>query len=843
MYSFVLVEPLDLEECQKQLRTIYNAMSKVKIVPWDQSSAVHIDEIYTQLSWLMDDRKPSGVTQERLRDYTEIFSSRKHYPKPKRILVYGRPGIGKTVFTQKTTFDWSKQRKEMLTAFDLVVLVKLRDVCGLGDVPAILEASELLATDGVISVDSLHDYILHNEEKVLLILDGYDEYSTGTQHSPVRDIWERKQLRDCCVVLTTRQMDVDELKRPSDAQFEINGFDSEHQIKKFALNFLKDERDFEEFYKYLTGQKLKDMAEIPLLLLMLCLLWIEKDRRGLPTSRASLYAQFIQTLLDHMSAKDADAKVFKNVGDYSVELSKLGKLAFDALLQDSLSFPLSELPGDLLIKGLIEVGLFQVLKLSRLNPDKGVFFIHKSVQEFLAGWYLKEELLSRKGEKASLSTMDSIERIIKMSEVLKFASELSGEAASAVLSHMGMVAKKEGLTEYNFMEPCSLRVFTGEQIDFLKVITRIFFCCSPGMRQDLFSAFLSYVGGVLLISPDQQLHCIADEHLLISTTLPNYIFFSDPAANHPEQGCGDLITVLEDLNAVLVSSSGEKKAADFLKKYQFRHLSDIFLKKEENMHLYLRKIKFGFDDNYFIEMLRELSASPVSTQEKKPDGDQSSEQDNRTAFTENSACICCPTHHCLSLVSLILAVGVDGPLVEVLTEVLPLVTSPRWIDIFGVVMYAFDAQLTETLVSRINFTDRLENLRLQGINLTAKSTATIATSLYQSPNLRGLWLSRNPLGEGVSVLTQHFSCVPHLQSLNLNFVKMTKKQVDDLTRAVRQSKIISFWSSYHVSFPIFIAICFFCSFICRIHVYITRQLFLLVFVYLFCSIKREIYFK
>ena len=793
----------------------------------------------------MDDRKPSGVTQERLGDYTEIFSSRKHYAKPKRILVYGRPGIGKTVFTQKTTFDWSKQRKEMLKTFDLVVLVKLRDVCGLQDVPAILEASELLATDGEISVDSLHDYILHNEEKVLLILDGYDEYSAETQHSAVHDIWERKQLRDCCVVLTTRQMDVDELKCPSDAQFEINGFDSKRQIKKFALYFLKDERDFEEFYKYLTGQKLKDMAEIPLLLLMLCLLWIEKYRRGLPTSRASIYTQFIQTLLDHMSAKDADAKVFKKVDDYSVELSKLGKLAFDALLQGSLSFPLSELPSDLLIKGLIEVGLFQVLKLSCLNPGKGVFFIHKSVQEFLAGWYLKEELLSRKGEKASLSTVDSIERIIKISEVLKFASELSGEAASAVLSHLGMVAKKEGLTEYNFMGQTaySLADFTNEQRYFLMLITHIFFSCSPGMRRDLFSAFLSYVGGVLLISPDQQLHCIAAEHLLKSTTLPNYIFFSDPAANHPEQGCGDLITVLEDLNAVLVSSSGEKKAADFLKKYQFRPLSEIFLKKEDNMHLYLRKIKFQFDDNYSTEMLRELIASPVSTQEKKPDGDQSSEQDNRTALTENTACICCPTHHCLSLVSSILAWYVHWPVVEVLTEVLPLVTSPQSIEISGGPRYAFDAQLTETLVSRINFTDRLETLSLRGINLTAKSTATITTSLFESPNFRELYLSFNPLGKGVSVLTQHLSCVPHLKILNLSHVKMTKKQVDDLTTAVRQSKNISFISLYHVSFPIFIAICFFRSFICRIHVYITRQLFLLVFVYLFCSIKREIYFE
>ena len=66
---------------------IYNAKSKVRIIPWDQSSAVDIDEIYTQLTWLKDHRKPSGVTQNRLGSYTEIFNGRK------RLLVYGRPGM------------------------------------------------------------------------------------------------------------------------------------------------------------------------------------------------------------------------------------------------------------------------------------------------------------------------------------------------------------------------------------------------------------------------------------------------------------------------------------------------------------------------------------------------------------------------------------------------------------------------------------------------------------------------------------------------------------------------------------------------------------------------------
>ena len=44
----------------------------MKIIPWDQSSGVHIDDIYTQLSWFADDRKPSGVTQERLHPVSKL---------------------------------------------------------------------------------------------------------------------------------------------------------------------------------------------------------------------------------------------------------------------------------------------------------------------------------------------------------------------------------------------------------------------------------------------------------------------------------------------------------------------------------------------------------------------------------------------------------------------------------------------------------------------------------------------------------------------------------------------------------------------------------------------------
>ena len=419
------------------------------------------------------------------------------------------------------------------------------------EVPAIFTAAKLLAGDGVLSADGLYKYILQNQEKVLIILDGYDEYSFEGEQSPVRDIWEGMLLRDCHVIITTRQEKADSLRSSSHVQYQIDGFDSENGVKRFVSKFLKDRKDVDNFYKHLKEKALTDMAEIPLLLLMLCLLWKEKYHRKLPKSRAIIYTHFIETLLDHRTEKVADVEFLRKVDDYKEELSILGKHAFDALLQRRHFLHVSELPNEILMKTLVEAGLFQMLRISSLDPKKGVYFLHKSIQEFLAGFYLKEELLSRKDETiTSLSKLDSFEKIVENAEVLSFACELSEEAACTVLSHLGMVGKKENLTEYKFSETPSIEELSSEQRHFLTFCSRSFFCCSLAKRRDLYPTFLSYVGGVLLIDSDQ-LHSVADDHLLTSSPpAPHYIFFSD--SKHPEQDYGDFITVMEFLLVVRV---------------------------------------------------------------------------------------------------------------------------------------------------------------------------------------------------------------------------------------------------------------------------------------------------
>ena len=801
-------EPLNVEKCQEKLKSYYDTFSKVKIVPWDESSSIEIDEIYTPLNWVRDHRKPSGVTQEELEDYTDMFKG-----KPTRMLVYGRPGIGKSTFCKKAAYDWSKALREILMNFCILLLIKLRDVCDVGNIRDVLRASKLLASDGPISVDSLYDYITNNQDKVLLILDGYDEYSFAEEHSPILAIWKGELLRDCHVIVTTRQLQCDELRGPSHVQFEIQGFKSWKQKQTFARKLLAGEEHPDEFMSYLKEKDLLGMAEIPLLLLMLCILWKEKHHVGLPKSRADIFTQFIQTMLDHKGGSHQSMPFQKVTSTEAKEdLSNLGKVAFEALLQDRLYVRCSELPGNISrsFEKLSEVGLFQIVNLTSLNPEKGAYFIHKSVQEFLAAWHIKEEVLSIKGESTpSLSKVESFEKIVKMNEVLKFACELSTEAACAVFHHVGSVGRKESVSECDFIE----LLLEDEELSrnqelYLELISHSYVCCSAEKRRDLYSVFPSCTGDVFLYLDSNKVNITANEHLLKSDMIPDLIFFPD-YENSSEKSYRDLITVAEDTNAVFLSCSGEKKAADLLKKFPRRYVGEFFLKRERKIVVYVNEIHVEKDGSTFpTEMLRELISPTAESTQVTRLVDPLNEHDSETAssLTQNTDSITGPTPQSLSCVKQIYIFHIERQEIKMLADFLPLFTALRWIVITGKPFEIIDAQLTETLVSRIIFTDRFHTLVLTNINLTAKHAVAIARSLHQAPSLRHLNLSENLLGEGVSVLTQHLSRVHHLERLWLSKVKMTKQQVNELSATVRQSNIYWLKTEYHVSFVIVVCI-------------------------------------
>ena len=370
-----------------------------------------------------------------------------------------------------------------------------------------------------------------------------------------------------------------------------NFFKSWERKRTYARKFLASEQDCDEFMSYLEEKDLYDMAEIPLLLLMLCILWKEKHHKGLPKSRADIFTQFIQTMLDHKGEIQQPMPFQKVTSTEAREdLSNLGKVAFEALLEDRLYVRCSELPDNIStsFQKLREVRLFQIVNVTSLNPEKGAYFIHKSVQEFLAAWHIKEEVFCIKGETIpSLSKVESFEKIKKMKEVLKFACELSTEAACTIFCHLGSVGNKESLSKCDFIKLLlegGIMLLEDQEL-YLELMSHSYFCCSAEKRQHLWSVFPSYTGDVLSLESNQ-LNITVNEHLLKSGLIPGFIFF--PSDEEPsEKSYRDLITVAEDTDAVFLSCSGEKKAADLLKKFPRRPLKEFFLKREREKPFFM----------------------------------------------------------------------------------------------------------------------------------------------------------------------------------------------------------------------------------------------------------------
>ncbi|KAL9965350.1 hypothetical protein ACROYT_G029139 [Oculina patagonica] len=127
------------------------------------------------------------VSGTRVRSCEEIFvCSTEGEPNPKSILLTGKAGIGKTLFSQKLVRDWADdklfQSQANLKTADIkfAYLLTFRQLNLLANdrfsLRELLNCSSLLHDDSNLD-NSLFEYIVNHPEEVLIILDGYDEYS------------------------------------------------------------------------------------------------------------------------------------------------------------------------------------------------------------------------------------------------------------------------------------------------------------------------------------------------------------------------------------------------------------------------------------------------------------------------------------------------------------------------------------------------------------------------------------------------------------------------------------------------------------------------------------------
>ena len=152
---------------------------------------------------------------------------------PKQLLIMGKAGVGKSTLCQHIAFQWAhgKLWNEKFDALFWVPLRKLQDIEPNETVSSFLFRSCCLGNHELYPCEIM-DYVKNNQDKILFVLDGYDEFDPLNQAQ--KEIVDQLQKHPYWI-LTSRPYAVQAIK--ADAIIENVGFTSE-TIEQYIHNAL-----------------------------------------------------------------------------------------------------------------------------------------------------------------------------------------------------------------------------------------------------------------------------------------------------------------------------------------------------------------------------------------------------------------------------------------------------------------------------------------------------------------------------------------------------------------------------------------------------------------------------
>ena len=458
--------------------------------PWCEDFQFQLSDIYTRLRMVCKEKKARATVEQRVVETTEIFNPHEECKQPRKVLIEGKPGMGKTTYCNKVAYDWAiniKNEGDCFPEFEMVLLLKCRDVE--------IESDLWGAIDDQLLPDEIHqkerekffEFIRQNQSKVLLILDGLDELPSSKLPG-FTDVIQGKMLPLCHLVVTARHEAGIPMRKVCDTLLEIEGF-TYQDSKEFILKYFAGKEDLAEklLDKIKNEKRLKEMTANPLNTALLCLLC--EDFQGiLPESRTQLYVEVVQCVLIRYRKKkglpvESDQDLIEI---YKDQLKRFGLIALNGLNEDNMYFEdkkLSKKDVDLPGFGFLSAQPGS----SKRRPCMCYGFTHKSFQEFFAAHYLCCQLVSKETSPEILVT--DTRYFGELREVLKFTCGLlavrSKEIAEALIISIANKLNNENVRE---CLPVALECIKESKIEsnnFHMELARTFGACLAFQQGDI----------------------------------------------------------------------------------------------------------------------------------------------------------------------------------------------------------------------------------------------------------------------------------------------------------------------------------------------------------------------
>ena len=267
----------------------------------------------------------------------------------------GGAGSGKSSAVVKLAMDWAQGNNRdanqsedhspadiLQNRFDYVFLVPLKHVnSDISLEQLILQEHELENKN--ITQNDIKAVI--KSSRCLLIFDGYDEYKKGT-NSAIDAAISGHRLNSFLLITSRPDHMEKEDKRKIDVEIQNNGL-SGCSIEECTERYIEDEEKTKDFLEKVRTQGLFGLLRVPILLIMMCVLYIETG--FLPRKRA----QIVRNIVDMYILRAQERGIYFE--DTEQMLLDLGELAYKASQRDTHQLLISKVVQEFISKGLCVV--------------------------------------------------------------------------------------------------------------------------------------------------------------------------------------------------------------------------------------------------------------------------------------------------------------------------------------------------------------------------------------------------------------------------------------------------------------------------------------------------------
>ncbi|XP_072163619.1 uncharacterized protein [Diadema setosum] len=402
-----------VQQCKEDLKAYYRvSRRKVTVDPLNFMERVELDEIFTNLSIIdRNSERKTPIT------YDDLVTNDENGNLSKRLLIQGEGGVGKTTLCAKIAWDWCQGR--ILQDLDMVLLIPLRDVTYKKSIGGIVKT--YLSDSNTAKMNQIHDYIARNQSRILILFDGFDEFTgklSEIDSSEIIRILGIEQYKSCKVIVTTRPWRTDEFMMDETIAdvytiLSVDGFNEENLSTYIRRYFRIAEKDnlAESLISFMQENDVirSSMASFPIFCAMLCLMWkdFSEERRTEMQhvqTFSMVFFEMISFLKEHYASKACanlqNQDILEHLNEAGMAIQEISEIALNGLLDRNLSFPENNFRKCLkAMKTCCRVGVLTIerdiitrerrrnLNISSL-VESTVSFPHKLFQEYIAGVYI-----------------------------------------------------------------------------------------------------------------------------------------------------------------------------------------------------------------------------------------------------------------------------------------------------------------------------------------------------------------------------------------------------------------------------------------------------------------------